>query len=146
MVCADSPTWTCVCNHAKSAHGLLNIFTHRSRLRIHTCSSECVFAQVSRDTTHAITYALCKAARNMYLPQEAEQELIFCANILLEKEKPWCIQLSCIFNFTCHSLAELHPSTLLPVGSQQTCSRHNFYSIPKRQERTRLGPAPPPCC
>lgn len=57
VLCADSPTWTRVGNHAKSVCVLPDPFTRRSGLRTRTCGSTWVFAQASSDTTHAITYA-----------------------------------------------------------------------------------------
>lgn len=66
----------------------------------------------------------CVAALYTSLPQEVEQELIFCANILLEKENPG-VRGCCISSFASRSLAELPPPTPLPVGSQQTQFLHH---------------------
>lgn len=108
----------CVCNLAKSVCVLLNVLR----------------AQVSREGL-VLSHSSRTAAPNTRLLQEAERETIFCANILLEKENPWCTQLSSAFIFTskpCRA-ASFHP---VPRGSQQTSSKENFCSnsIPKRRE------------
>lgn len=104
LLCVDTQS------HTKPACVLLEPFPPTSRLW------ECIFSsrQVSRDTIRAITYT--RLARNTNLPQEPEQELIVCANILLEKEKPRCTQWSCTFTSSSPSPAELPPSTPLPSG------------------------------
>jgi len=91
----------------------------------------------------------CIAARNTYLPQNAERELIFCANILLEKENPWCIWLSCTFNSTPPALQSCCPPARCPwdpgraaAGLQQTQSL--FHTQEAREDR--LAPVPSPGC